>query len=482
MKEARAEDYWEKVYSSPLRYSNYVREITFEECNGLSDTIKFEPGITVFCGLNGAGKSSIIASVKELLGLAEDSVVCKGKFSGNYYGKIVIDRNEVDVTAASTAVENGLDADFVKYIDGDQSIACLKYWEQTNLDELIDSEEEYEFDENQLEELNYLTGKSYTKCLSYEISDDISGFTPVFFKVFDQDNSYDSTGMGLGEHFIIYFYYLLQSIRDNTILIIEEPETFISVMSQKYIINQLAKIIAQKKISVILSTHSPHLINSVNECSIRIVTNYLGKIMIFPPHQKEQAKTVLGEEYVKLEKVINCESKAATVFVEDYAARVFLNCILRKDAAHIHNCVDVVSVNGESAISGRLMFDDSEFMTHRFIGVYDGDMIGNLNAEKIKWPYVFLPVEKCVETEMKGFFSNPENINDFCTALGVDYSWFVPVLSKHRGEDHHDWLLNIAKDIGKSIDDVIEAFYIAWKNDEVISNFIHEINQAVFGE
>ena len=60
MKSARVNDYWKEVYSDSRRYSNYISEITFVDCNGFTGSISVKPGITVFCGLNGAGKSSII--------------------------------------------------------------------------------------------------------------------------------------------------------------------------------------------------------------------------------------------------------------------------------------------------------------------------------------------------------------------------------------------------------------------------------------
>lgn len=36
--------------------------------------------------------------------------------------------------------------------------------------------------------------------------------------------------------------------------------------------------------------------------------------------------------------------------------------------------MDIVSVGGDSFVTERLTFDDSEYMSHRLIGIYDADL------------------------------------------------------------------------------------------------------------
>ena len=66
MRKAKETDYWDKVYKR-----KYSRNLLSVELNGLNNLqeISFSKGITAICGLNGAGKSTIIAAVKDLLGL-----------------------------------------------------------------------------------------------------------------------------------------------------------------------------------------------------------------------------------------------------------------------------------------------------------------------------------------------------------------------------------------------------------------------------
>ncbi len=54
-------------------------------------------------------------------------------------------------------------------------------------------------------------------------------------------------------------------------------------------------------------------------------------------------------------------------------------------------------------------------------------------------------------------------------------------LSKRTGEDHHDWFLDMCKDIEIEPNNFIKAFYDIWKNDnyEIIESFINELDKII---
>lgn len=165
-----------------------------------------------------------------------------------------------------------------------------------------------------------------------------------------------------------------KKLDNNTILIIEEPESYISVLSQRHFMNYLAKIISDKKISVVITSHSPHIINMVRKDNIRLLIKLNGELVIYTPGEQNEAESVLGIEYKKIENIIECKNTIATIFVEDYAARVFLEILLDIELPYIKNNVDIVSVGGDSFVTERLTFDDSEYMSHKLIGIYDADL------------------------------------------------------------------------------------------------------------
>lgn len=475
MRSARANDYWKKVYSSKERYSNYLTEMCFQDCNGLSDTIRFLPGITVLCGLNGAGKSSIIASIKGLLGIDDCSVVSKKKFDGQVSAKIKVNKEEKIIANESTAIDQGLDADLIKYIDCDQSVECLKFWEQSNLEELLESEEEHTFSKEQIEEISFIVGKDYSACMSYELSDEEKTYTTVFFKVKEGAAEYDSLGMGLGEHFLFYIYYTLENIKNDSLLLIEEPESFVSILSQKRILDHFAKVISEKRISMIVSTHSPYILTRISDSNIRLITNFNGNVTVHQDFSSENVASVLGVEDI-------IKYKTVTILVEDKVARVFLECLLQTEMPSEYKRIEIVSLYGESSITEYLKLKGSQYISHRFIGIYDGDMNNDKKIKKLNeithWPYLFLPVDDCVEKEVINLFKSNDSTQTLCAELDLEYSWFLSILSKRNGEDYHDRILGICEDINKKLDLFISAFYKVWKHEkqEDIQKFISDIS------
>lgn len=486
MRSAKANDYWKDVYSDPRRYTNYIDELNFTNCNGFSENVKIAPGLTAICGLNGVGKSSVISAIVKLLGIEDDSAIRKNKFQGEIRAQLLINRNIVsDISESSSAIKNGLDSDLIHYIDSDLAIDCIKYWEQENVPELLEGVEDYEFTAEQLKELNQIVGKEYSECISYNIEDSGQSFTPVYFKIKTGNIEYSSQEMGIGEHFLLYIYHIMREVKSNSIVIIEEPESYISIHSQKNLLNYIAKIISEKSISVILTTHSPFILSRVNPMNIRMITNRAGKMKIQTPNKLDVTDKLLGMDYKVYEKIINYDTKIATLFVEDYAARLFLSYILKQEAPDLCDRVDVVSLNGESEITKILEFDIGKHMAHRIIGVYDGDMLSKASSKKIdekaKLPYCFLPINQCIEIEIQEFVKSEDGITALQEELDVDSSLFYAVLESLEGEDHHDWFLELCKKIDKKEDIVIEAFYNVWcqSNEEEIQKFVKDIQEKV---
>lgn len=477
MRSAETKKYWQDFYSSK-KYPTYLDSMTLDNCLGFTGAFSFSKGITAFCGLNGVGKSTIISCIKQSLGLPDDSIVTNDKGHGVKSIAMHHNGNSIIIDPDNTSVNQGVDCQKLVYIDSNQSLELLKFWvEQSNLDEYLEQFESTTFNSEQVNDISWLVGKHYDKCKTIEVDEETS-YVPVFFNVKQKEQNYTSVGMGLGEHFLIYVYYVLSNMENNSILIIEEPESFISVLSQQRLLDYFAKVGAKKRISIIISTHSPHILSTLRSDSIRIVGNAFGKMIIKTPDTAEDAKEHLGIAY----QYVNY--KKATIFVEDYIARIFLGILLNEEASYLRNTIDIVSVEGCEGITNRLSFNDKEYMTHRFIGIYDGDMKDKLESSKLKWPWFFLPVDECVEIEIYNYLETEDNVNSLCDIIQIDSEKLCLAISKRVGEDHHDWLLDLCKDIKIKPIEFIKAFYSLWKNDnnDKISAFINDIEKIVFGE
>ena len=484
MRSAKVKDIWKKINSK--HYTNFISSVSFVECNGFSGDVTIQPGITAICGLNGVGKSSIISSIAKLLGISDDSKIRKSKFLGEINVQLIINDSCFHISENSTALNNGLDIEFVRYIDSDLAIECIKYWDQENIEELIASEEEYPFTKEQVEAINQIIGKNYCECIAYEIEEAGQNFTPVYFNVKTDSAEYGSQDMGIGEHFLLYLYYSLNQISDNSILLIEEPESYISIHSQKQLLNYIAKTILEKNLSVILTTHSPFILSHIPPANIRMVTNMYGKMQIQTPDKPEIVKKLLGVGSNEMNS--KNATKTATLFVEDYAARLFLASLLKKTSPALFDLVDIVSLNGESNITKILQFDIGKYMSHRIVGIYDGDMLPKESDYKInqiaKLPYCYLPIKKCVEIDMQEFVNIEKSSIQFQKELGVDAADFNAIIESLKCEDHHDWFIEFSRRIGKSEEAVIEVFFNVWSkhNKKSVEKFINDLQKKITKE
>ena len=64
------------------------------------------------------------------------------------------------------------------------------------------------------------------------------------------------------------FYELIFETNEGILLLIDEPEISLHVVWQRKFIDDLLKVIKDKKISVVISTHSPQIIGHYQEKQI----------------------------------------------------------------------------------------------------------------------------------------------------------------------------------------------------------------------
>ena len=425
-------------------------------------------------GLNGAGKSTIIAAVKDLLGLnLSESDLHKLK-SATVNGQFECDNKKISCSNCNgkRLYDTGYDLDSIKYVDCDENIQIQEFnIRQANIEELLEQNEEYELSPEQISDICYLTGKRYQSCKIWEF-EDIEGIGIVpFFNVTIDEIEYDSRSMGRGEHFLFYLYWYINKCNSGTIVIIEEPETYISICSQIHFANYLGKQIAEKGIQAIVTTHSPYLLEHVKNSNIRIVSRMGNMAMITKPDDDMMAEDILGIT----------QSYTGTLFVEDRVAYDFLSIILEDKAPYILKKYTIdVAEGGEKAITYRLEFPSSDKIKYNFIGIYDGDMRERLDTSKLNWKWLFLPGNKALEELYREYLHVPENLEKFCEIVGKEKKQIITMLATIDGNDYHDWFEELRKFLGIDGKMLVRNFYrIMQEMDKEIEEFIAELKKSI---
>ena len=434
----------------------------------------FSKGITAICGLNGEGKSTIIAAIKDLIGLKLSESDVHKLQTVHVDGTFENDNQMVGCSNLQGVrlCDKGYDLRNIIFLDCDENNKIQDFIvRQSNFEDLLDQNEEYSLLSRELEDICYLTGKRYQECKIWEFEDIEEIGTVPFFKVTIDQIEYDSRSMGRGEHFLFYLYWCINKCASGTIVIIEEPETYISICSQMHFSNYLGKQIAEKGMQVIVTTHSPYLLEHIKNSNIRIVSRMGNIAVVTEPDDNMMAEDILGI----------AQSYKGTLFVEDRVAYDFLSIILEDKAPYVLKKYTLdIADGGEKAISCRLEFPSSEMIKYNFVGIYDGDMRERLDTSKLNWKWLFLPGDKALEETYREYLHTPGNIDVFCEKVGKEKQKVITMLATIEGNDYHDWFEELRKFLGIDGKMLVRIFYqIMQEMDEEIEVFISELKDKL---
>ncbi|MEW9095380.1 MAG: AAA family ATPase [Clostridiaceae bacterium] len=100
--------------------------------------------------------------------------------------------------------------------------------------------------------------------------------------------------MGIEEHFLFYLYWTFSRIDKDSVILIEEPETFISISSQQCLMNHIAYKASEMGLAIVITTHSPFIIKQVKREHINIISRYGTNVYISRAELEQSAFKILG--------------------------------------------------------------------------------------------------------------------------------------------------------------------------------------------
>lgn len=476
MREAKAKDYWNKI--PKYEYKSYLTKIDIHGYNNLGK-LELGKGIQVICGLNGAGKSTAILAIKDLLGIpleTQDKIKMENAHvTGQVYyrgNKYECD-NKSKQLATQTECEEGVG--FLEYLYISAIFRVI--WKQEHLDELLEQNEMIDFSSQDIQQVNYLTGRNYIKISLIEVEDveieDVEAIEKFPFFIVQEGNViYDTRKMGTGEYCLFYMYWYINKQESQSIILIEEPESFVAIKSQKNFMNFVAQQSIEKGISFVISTHSPYILGNVENNNIHIISRLFGDTVIKRPSMYG-ASIILGVE----------DEIHGTFLVEDELAKKFLEVIFEKERMVFLRKYNIEVAKDSSHITSVMEKDILRKLKYKIIGVYDGDQKEE-KFDKNRLQYVFLPLIKDVETDMRSLLMSEGTYAKVAQLLGKRKEDVFEVLSGIAGLNHHDWWEELCKMLGVNTYVMLNALYDEWKrkNENEIQAFINGLDDIVLEE
>lgn len=467
IRQAKVGDNWKAVYKANPTF--LLDEIKLNGVLGINETINIKKNIYAICGRNGVGKSTILAVLKDVLGMDLTN-----------REKIKIGSNKVSVQITCEMQQHLLQNEEgrrfndlnlqnfdVNLIDYEKLIEVITFLEQEHLNELLEQFEEITYTQKQREELGYLIGKEYTE-ISIIIIEDEDKLYP-YFKVKSAEIEYDSLTMGTGEHFLFFSYWILNNFTKPGILILEEPEVFISVPSEINLMNYIAFKMKEFKFNVLLVTHSPFVLQNINLDNILVLSQSGNCVSAFSVDYKEEYLLELGVPVVKL----------GSILFEDQLALEFFNALCKELKLNYNKLFNLVKMNGHGEISNVLSSPKLDKMDYKIIGIYDGDMRNSPDVKQasLNYDYYFLPGENNLESDFKHLLRG-ENVDYIASNLHIDKINLQRVIGRITGFEKHDWFNTLIKELDFPMTTVVRAFTKLWirEYEEEVKAFLEQFN------
>lgn len=251
---------------------------------------------------------------------------------------------------------------------------------------------------------------------------------------------------GAGEDATLDTFLILEGLPNNSLLIIDEVEASLHPKAQRRLVRFLLWLCRQKKIQVILSTHSPYVLNELpKDARILLMPSPQG-VNVIQGVSTELAMSALDDE-VHSELDIYVEDNSAHVWLREIlASNEESSPLLQRISIYPVGAANVVKTMGKLAVDGKL--------PRKGLGMVDGDhrdeICSYLPGDVAPERFVYSQLR---DLEWAGL---PER---FGVGAGTLFTVLEDVM---REPNHHRWNTLVGDRIRKSSQSVWETLVDEW--------------------
>lgn len=508
MKNAALEAIWRSAQTTTAGTS--ILGLTLEELKGISATgLSFEGPLVAICGFNGTGKTTLLNALRALLGGAgwapashadERLRNARLKATLRFRGK-PHDLTKLPGHSTNAQVPDELT---VHFFNPTYDAVTLQrtLQERRDIETLMNGIEGQPFEREELEDVSRIVGKEYSSITAFDLSQeflttgdavsgnkadvstDVDGASSAlgelsaialakipYFEVAIGGVKYDSRSMGLGELATIYLYWSLQAVRKGAIVLLEEPESFITPASQPALGAVLAKFASEKKFTVIFTSHSEPLVSRLSAKNL---------IINIPQTTGESEATIAEDADEHLQALRLHPRKMGMIICEDWGGVAFLRGLLRRKGHPALLRFDFIPAFGEGNVAKLLNCYPRKGGATPIFGALDGD-VRNSFSEKLIWPHCFLPGNLAPEKILIEKFK--EHLGDFCNERDIKRRVVDLAFSATHGLDYHDVIGHLTRGLPFSHEDIVNFVVRRLDSDsawtEGINQFFESLDNCV---
>jgi predicted ATPase len=418
--------------------------------------LSFSSPLTVLSGPNGVGKTTLLRALWATLDPEGAAQVISGDrklTAGSCLAELLTDEGEavaeVEFSADRIRRLRKVKAAVVHIDSGSDALSNqAEFCRFASMEELTNGVGPRELDAEELAELNYLLHREHRSVTLFEVE---MGGTAPFFEVAYGEDRYDSRTMGAGEAAAFFLWWKLRDLDAGTIVLIEEPEAFLSFACQESLTGYLVSLVVQKHLCLVMSSHSAPLITSMSQENLQFLVRGRKGLQII----SDKAPPIL------LKSMGINPPIAGVVFVEDAAAAAFLKSILERLDPALSRRLSIDVRGGDGEIVAALTLTKSLQTPLRFVGAFDPDMNGRIPA-KVAEHSMSLPGNDAVEV----MFRNMVSANSEPLAAATERPNMDAILAALEGANHHDWYEELCRELGLTKAQLFPTLFNIWMRDE----------------
>jgi predicted ATPase len=249
---------------------------------------------------------------------------------------------------------------------------------------------------------------------------------------------YSENNMGFGEGRVVYMVHLLETSPEQSLFVIEEPETSLHESAQYELASYFVDVADRRHHQMIITTHSSSIMDAVPPDGRKFIHRDKTGVKVFDGFSSNRVRAALSQGH----------SGRTIVCVEDKFAKTFVVEMLRQRDPSCLRAISFLAVGDKKAVtSAKKLFDKTGVKS---IAIRDADVEPS-EGERIYSLPGSMPPEKEV-------FSCPAVQARVEEELHVD---FPALLATNAGLDHHDYVKRVAA-LSCSAEDHIRTCVIKW--------------------
>jgi predicted ATPase len=293
------------------------------------------------------------------------------------------------------------------------------------------------------ERLSHVLGRSYRKARF--ATSDVDNKRPV--GLLEREwGELSQFHQGAGEDSTLDLFRTLQGVPDNSLLLIDEVEASLHPRAQRRLVRFLLWLARQRRVQVILSTHSPYVLQELPQEA---------RILLLPGPQGLSVVYGVSAEFAmsRLDDEVHPE---AHVFVEDREAETLLREILAssEDTAKLLQRIAINPVGPANVVAMLGALGNAGKLPYKSVAIVDGD---HVDENCLCLPGTIAP-ERTVYADLKA--SGWPNLSQ---RFGVGAGTLLTALEDAMLEpNHHRWNAKVGDQILRSSASVWEVLANEW--------------------